>query len=47
VVADDLGDGTFVTADDLQHAERLIRSRSQVGDRVSELADTSTELASL
>jgi 3-phenylpropionate/trans-cinnamate dioxygenase ferredoxin reductase subunit len=34
-------------SDDLQHAERLIRAREQVGDRAAELADTSTDLASI
>jgi 3-phenylpropionate/trans-cinnamate dioxygenase ferredoxin reductase subunit len=34
-------------SDDLQHAERLIRSGAQVGDRAAELADTSTELDSI
>ncbi len=34
-------------SDDLQAAERLIRSGAQVGDRASELADTSSDLASI
>jgi 3-phenylpropionate/trans-cinnamate dioxygenase ferredoxin reductase subunit len=34
-------------SDDLQHAERLIRSRADVGERTAELADTSTELDSI
>ncbi len=34
-------------SDDLQHAERLIRSGARVGDRAAALADTSTDLASI
>jgi 3-phenylpropionate/trans-cinnamate dioxygenase ferredoxin reductase component len=34
-------------SDDLQHAERLIRSHAQVGDRAGTLADTSTDLGSV
>ena len=34
-------------SDDLQHAERLITSHAEVGDRAAELADESTDLASI
>ena len=38
---------TVGRSDDLEHAERLIRSREYVGERADELGDLSTDLASI
>jgi 3-phenylpropionate/trans-cinnamate dioxygenase ferredoxin reductase subunit len=34
-------------SDDLEHARRLITSHAEIGDRADELADLSTDLASV